>query len=143
MPITKVDVQGVTVTVDGDAVGCLQSIGNIEESRSVQEYSCMTSNDTTKALGSITRGAISLGLLLDPNATTDGQKTLRDAFASNTEVAIVIELNNQITPTTGNGTKYAFNAKVSKVSIGLPKDGAVTLDMDVEMTSAITETAAA
>lgn len=142
MAITKVDVQGVSVTVDGNACGCIQAIGNIEEARSVQEYSCMTSNETVKALGSITRGALSLGLLLDPAATTDGQKALRDAFAANTEVTIVIELNNQITPTTGNGTKYSFTAKVSKVSIGLPKDGAVMLDMDLEISSAITETAA-
>jgi len=139
MAITKVDSQGIIIKADSAVVGCLQSIGNIEESRTVKEYSCMTSNDSAKALGSILRGALDLNVLLDPATSTDGQKTLRDAFAANTDVPMIIELSDMGAT---HGTQFAFTGKVSKVSIGLPKDEAVTLDITVEIASAVTETAA-
>lgn len=142
MAITKVDVQGITLSAGGALVGCLQAIGNLEETRPVKEYGCLSTNETVKALGSITRGSLEVSVLLDPNATTDGQKTLVDAFASNADVAIVVELNNQITPTTGNGTQYGFTARVSKVSKEFPADEAVMLNLTVEIASAIVITPA-
>lgn len=141
MAITKVDTQGIQLSADGNAVGCLQSIGSLEESRTVKEYTCLSSDESVKALGAISRGSLEISVLLDP-AATDGQATLVTAFETNADVALVIELNNQITPTTGNGTQYAFTAKVSRISKEFPADEAIMLNITVEISSAITETAA-
>ena len=137
MAITKVDVQGIILTVDAGVVGCVQSLGNLEETRAITEYTCMTSQDSAKSGGAISRSALDISVLLDPSATTDGQKALRDAFASNTEVAMEIELNDGGT----SGTTFAFTGLVSKLSITMEKDAAVGLDISVELASAITETA--
>lgn len=142
MAITKVDTQGISLSAGGAVVGCLQSVGNLEETRPVKEYGCLSSNETVKALGSISRGSLDISVLLDPSATTDGQKTLVDAFASNSDIEIIIELSDIITPTTGNGTKYTFTARVSKVSKEFPADEAIMLNLSVEIASAIVITPA-
>ena len=75
----------------GKMVGCPQSIGELSEERAVTEYKCLSSNESAKALGSISRGSLELGLLLDPS-DAEGQGALRTAFADNTNVIIGIEL---------------------------------------------------
>ena len=75
----------------GKMVGCPQSIGELSEERAVTEYKCLSSNESAKALGSISRGSLELGLLLDPS-DAEGQGALRTAFANNTNIIIAIEL---------------------------------------------------
>ena len=123
----------------GDLVGCTQSVGSLEETRTVTEYKCMSTDESAKALGSITRGNIEIGLLFDP-ADTAGQDALKVAFAANTEVTVGIELPNT---GGGNGTIFAFNGGISGVSIGIVQDEAVTYTVTVEISSDITEIAAA
>ncbi len=118
-------------------IGCPQSLGALEETRAVTEYKCLSSNETAKALGAISRGSLSIGLLLDPGDTT-GQKELTDAFANNTNVIIAIELADAVTPTTGNGTTYTFVAGVSGVSTSIEMDAAVKYDVTLEISSSIT-----
>ena len=128
----------VTLIQAGDLVGCPQSLGNIEETRAVTEYKCMSSNESAKALGSITRGNLEIGLLFDPTDTA-GQDALKTAFADNAEVTIGIEL-----PNTGgvSGTIFAFNAGISGISIGIVQDEAVTYTVTAEISSDVTEIAA-
>ncbi len=126
-----------TAVAAGSLIGCPQSLGAMEENRAVTEYKCLSSNETAKALGAISRGSLSIGLLLDPSDAT-GQKALADAFASNTNVIIAIELADATTPTTGNGTTYVFTAGVSGVSTAIEMDAAVKYDVTLEIASAIT-----
>lgn len=120
-------------------VGCPQSIGDISETRTVTEYKCLSSNESAKALGAISRGSLEIGLLLDPNDTA-GQKALKDAFKSNTLVNIIIELpDSQGT----NGTLYYFQAGVSGVSTGITQDEAITYTVTLEISSDISECPAA
>lgn len=140
MAITKVDTQGITLSAGGAIVGCLQSLGALEETRPVKEYGCMSSNETVKALGSISRGSLEVSVLLDPAATVDGQAALITAFEANTDVALIIELSDTLGI---NGTQYAFTARVSKVSKEFAADEAVMLMITAEIASAITETPAA
>ena len=125
----------------GKVVGCPQSLGEISETRSVTEYKCLSSNETAKALGAISRGSLEIGLLLDPTDAA-GQKALKDAFANNTEVVVGIELPNQITASTGNGTVYWFKASVSGVSTGIAMDAAISYTVTLEISSGVTECAA-
>jgi len=142
---TKVYVSAVTTIADcaaavtavqgGKLVGCPQTLGELSETREVTEYKCLSSNESAKALGAISRGSFEIGLLLDPDDVT-GQKELKDAFSANTEVMIGIEL-----PDTGgaNGTILYFTAGVSGVSTGIEQDAAVTYTVTLEISSAITE----
>ena len=121
----------------GDLVGCPQSLGDLSETRTATEYKCLSSNDSVKALGGISRGSLEIGLLLDPD-DTKGQKKLRDAFALNTPVIVGIELPDMAKGGV-NGTIYWFIASVSGVSTGIAMDAAISYTVTLEISSAITE----
>jgi len=70
---TKIYVASTTTAIDdcvkaktalgtAKVVGCPQSLGEISETRAVTEYKCLTSNDSAKALGAISRGSLEIGL---------------------------------------------------------------------------------
>ena len=130
-------------TTTGKTVGCPQSIGALEETRAVNEYKCMTTDESLKALGSISRGNIELGLLFDPN-DTEGQKALKDAWAANEEVMVGLELSDEDTSageTDAFGTLFWFKGGISGVSTGIVADEAVTYTVTIEISSEITECA--
>ncbi|UFH59836.1 hypothetical protein [Sulfurovum mangrovi] len=134
------ETQGVSVKFGSAVIGELQSIGDIEETRSVKEYSSMSSNNTTKSLGSIKRGPLTIGVLFDPDDAA-GQQALEDAFDNNTSDTMTIELPD--VPDAGShGTQFSFTAKVSKRLRQFPKDEAVFLEFTVEVSSEVTETPA-
>ena len=122
----------------GALVGCPQSIGNLDETRAVTEYKCISSNDSAKAVGSISRGNIEIGLLLDPEDAA-GQAALKSAFASAETCVVGIELPDTLGV---NGTIYYFDAVISAVSIGIEQDAAITYTVTAEIASAIVEIAA-
>ena len=129
--------EAVTAIQAGKIVGCPQSLGDLSETRTVTEYKCLSNNESAKALGSISRGSLEIGLLLDPDDTA-GQEALKSAFKSNTNVIIGIELPDK--PDAGtNGTLYWFEAGVSAVSTGIAMDEAITYTVTVEISSDITE----
>ena len=118
----------------GEQVGCPQSIGTIEETRTATEYKCLSSNDSAKAVGAISRGTIEIGLLLDLVDTQGGQTALKSAFASGATCVIGIELPDTLGT---NGTIYYFDALISVVSIGIEQDAAVTYTVTAEIASVI------
>lgn len=125
----------------GDEIGCPQSIGALEETRGVTEYKCLNTDETAKALGTISRGNIEISLLFDPDDTA-GQAALKAAWQANKFFIIGIELSNK--PTAGtNGTVFWFEGGISGVSTGIVADEAVTYTVTIEVSSAITECAAA
>jgi len=143
MAINKIDSTGTIIRVSDDGgatyeqLGCIQTVGGLEETRPVQSYGCLSTNDSTKSLGAIERGTFDIGVLLDVDTTGLAQQTVRDAFANNTEIDIQIELSN-----TGatHGTQYEFTSQVSRSTVEIAKDEAVMYNMSLEITSAITET---
>jgi hypothetical protein len=149
MAISKIDVTGTTITVTNPngtittpvLIGCIQSIGNIDETRAVTKYTCIDNNDSTSALGGIERGQLSVGVFFDPDDTT-GQEVMREAFVQNDEIDVVIEFSN--TPTGGtHGTQWSFKGQISGISTALEKDNAVQQTFTLEINSEIVETAAA
>jgi hypothetical protein len=160
MSIAKIDSQGIKVYAAdipstpwadctaaiagikaGDQIGCIQSIGDVSETRATTEYSCMTSDEATKSLGSITRAPFDIGLLFNP-ADTAGQAALKAAFSAKTNFIIGIEFNNadvSVGPTGASGTIYWFEAGVSGVATSMAKDEAVMYTATIEIMSIITE----
>jgi len=121
-------------------VGCPQSLGEIAETRSVTEYKCLSSNESAKALGAISRGSLEIGLLLDPEDAA-GQAELKTAFKDNKERYIIIELPDGPTaPATGmHGTLYVFKAGVSGVGTTIEQDAAISYKVTLEISSDIQE----
>ena len=121
----------------GKLVGCPQSLGALEETRAVTEYKCLSSDESAKAVGAISRGNLVIGLLLDV-ADIAGQDALKSAFASGNTAVVGIELPNS---TGVSGTIYYFDALVSSVSTGIEMDAAITYEATVEIASVISELA--
>ena len=138
--ITGVPATDVPLIIDGSGtssylVGCPQTIGSIEETRAVTEYKCMSSDESAKALGSISRGNIEIGLLFDPTDTA-GQDQLKLAFSANTNVGVGIELPDDAGV---SGTIFYFEGGISAVSVGIEQDAAVTYTVTIEISSEVTE----
>lgn len=139
--ITGTPATDVPIILGGDQVGCPQSIGTIEQTRTVTEYKCLSSNESAKALGAIERGNIEVGLLFDPTDTA-GQDALKTAFNANEKVGFGIELSDEdvsVGPTGASGTIFYFEGKISSTSIGIEQDAGVMYTVVVEIASDVTE----
>lgn len=139
--ITGTPATDIPIIQGGDLIGCPQSIGNIEQTRAVTEYKCMSNNESAKALGSIERGNVEIGLLFDPTDTA-GQDALKAAFAANTVVGLGLELpdaDTSVGETGASGTIFYFEGGLSSVSIGIVQDEAVTYTVVIEIGSDVTE----
>ena len=116
-------------------INCLLDLGDISlGSRSVQEYTCMSSDNAFKSLGSVSLANVTPQLLYKPDDTA-GQQDLRSMWENNTRRIMIIELNDQITPTTGNPTYITFEAAISSPAMGIAKDNAVQYSPTVEITT--------
>lgn len=118
----------------GKQIGCLQSIGDISMTRAVQEYSCISSDATSKSAGSVTLGNQEISTLFNA-ADTAGQQDLIKAWDEKTRRILIIEFNDQITPTTGNPTYITYEVFPSGVTIPMAKDSAVLYNATLEMCS--------
>jgi len=152
MPLSVTDVQGtklylvatgtdvsdaaaiVIAIAAGKQIGCLQSIGDIGMTRAVQEYSCISSDDSSKSAGSISLGNQELSTLFNA-ADAAGQEDLIAMWDGKERRILIIELNDQITPTTGNPTYITYEIFPSGVTIPLAKDAAVLYNQVVEISS--------
>jgi len=122
-----------TAIAAGKQINCLLDLGDISlGSRSTQEYTCMSSDDAFKSLGSISLANITPSLLFDP-ADVVGQDDLRNMWDNKTRRIMVIALSDQITPTTGNPTFITFEAAVSSPTLGVAKDNAVMYNPTIEI----------
>ena len=123
-----------TAIAAGKQIGCLQDLGEITSSRNVQEYSCLSSDEIQKSLGSISLPNLSISLLFD-STDTDGQKELRTMFKDNERRIMIVALNDEVTPTTGNPTYIYFEAGLSSAGVAIQKDNAVMYNVTIEICS--------
>lgn len=123
-----------TAISGGKQIGCLQSIGDISMTRAVQQYSCISSDDVTKSAGSVTLGNQEISTLFNA-ADTAGQQDLIDAWDNKERRILIIVLNDQITPSTGNPTYITYEIFPSGVTIPMAKDAAVLYNATVELSS--------
>ena len=123
-----------TAITAGKQIGCLQDLGEITSSRNVQEYSCLSSDEIQKSLGSISLPNLSISLLFD-STDTAGQKDLRDMFKDNERRIMIVALNDEVTPSTGNPTYIYFEAGLSSAGVAIQKDNAVMYNVTIEICS--------
>jgi hypothetical protein len=123
-----------TAVTGGKQIGCLQDLGAITTSRAVQTYKCISSDEAVKSLGSIELPNISMNLLFDADDTT-GQAELRTMYANKERRKMIIVLNDQITPTTGNPTFITFEAAISSDGVTIAIDAAVMYNVTCEICS--------
>ena len=123
-----------TAITTAKQIGCLQSIGNITMSRAVQEYTCISSDASAKSQGSVTLGNQEISTLFNASDTA-GQQDLIAMWDGKERRTFIIELNDQITPTTGNPTYITYEVFVSNVSIPMAKDTAVLYNATLEISS--------
>jgi len=130
----SVNTQLVTITVDPDGVNqdfkCLLTLGDYSQERAKTEYACMSSDDSTVGLGSITRTPLEFTGLYNED-DLDGQETLKEAFESNSETKVQIEFDNA-EPIGSNGTQLVGNFGISKYIMSFPKDGKIGVAFTLE-----------
>ncbi len=68
---------------------CVLSVGALESTRAVVEYTCMSTGDSTKVTGSQSLTSFDIGMLLADNYS---QQFIKDHFASNDKFYIIIEM---------------------------------------------------
>lgn len=152
MPLSVTDVQGTkaylvatgtdvssaaniaTAISGGKQIGCLQAIGDVTMTRAVQEYTCISSDESSKSQGSVSLGNQIISTLFNA-ADTAGQQDLIAMWDNKERRIFIIELDDQITPTTGNPTYITYEVFVSNVSMPMQKDNAVMYDSTLEISS--------
>ncbi|WP_418186733.1 hypothetical protein [Aliarcobacter lanthieri] len=115
-------------------LGCVQTFGQISQSKSVQEYKCMSSNASTKSIGSVSLGNQEISMLFDATST-GGQQELNSMWTNDERRTLIIELKDQVTPTTGNPTYIMYEIELSGLNISLEADAAVLFSVVAEMVS--------
>ena len=119
--------EAITAIRLGDEALCPQSLGDLARSRAVTEYSCISSNDSTKATGKMTYGDFTIELLFDP-LDAAGQLALFTAMEENNPIIIAMESDNadvSTGPTDASGDIVWTEALVSGDTLAYPVDGLV------------------
>lgn len=125
------------------AIGHLDSLGNLKDkSRNVQKYTPLnnTQFDEIVGMGSLVQAAFSMSVLYDPEGA-EGINIIESAIDNNSQVQIIIELNNAKTGP-GKGTTYKQITKVSNLKVTGEKDGKYKADFSAEKIGLPTVTAA-
>ncbi len=131
-----VNTQLVTVTVDPGGANqdfeCLLTLGDYSQERAKTDYACMSSDDSTVGLGSVSREPLEFTGLYNEDSA-DGQDLLKQAFETNAEIAVTIRFDNA--PIPGSlGTQLVGDFGVSKYVMSFPKDGKIGTAFTMEFT---------
>jgi len=105
------------------------TLGDYSQERAKTEYACMSSDDSTVGLGSITRAPLEFTGLYNEE-TADGQELLKQAFSTNSNTTISIEFANG--EAGSNGTTLLGLFGISKYVMSFPKDGKIGVAFTLE-----------
>lgn len=122
-----------TALTTAKEIDCIIELGDIAMgTRATVEKTCINKAGLLKFFGSYSVGNITPQLLFDA-ADTAGQEVLKTMWKDETKKIMIISLDDQITPTTGNTTTITFTAGISSPTIGIAKDDAVMYNPTIEM----------
>ena len=121
-----------TAIAAGNQIGCIQDLGGLSSSVSVQEYTCLSSNESAKSTGSRSQGNFTVGMLFSA-ADAAGQAELKTMYDGGQTRTFIIEFNDNGGT---NPTYETFEGFVSTEDIVAAKDNAVMVNMTVEIASA-------
>lgn len=112
---------------------CPQSLGELTRTREIQEYGCISSNESIKSAGKMSYGDFSMELLYD-DEDMDGQQALFDALENNTPIILALESPNADTSageTGASGSIVWTEALVSGDGIAYPENGLIGYSVTV------------
>lgn len=127
-------------------VGEISEIGAFGDTRNVVTFATLADGRMQKARGVADAGN---AVITYAHATGDqGQDALKAAYDVTSQAAdefnFKVELNDQITPSTGNPTTIYFRAKVTGRQVqSITSDGVVTVQATLAINSAVLEVEAA
>jgi len=126
------DATAVATAIDaGKQIGCIQDLGGLSSSVSVQEYTCLSSNESAKSSGSRSQGNFTVGMLFNA-ADAAGQAELKTMYDGGQTRTFIIEFNDN----GGNNPTYeTFEGFVSSDEIVAQKDNAVMINNTIEIAS--------
>ena len=136
----SIKTKGIILSANDKAVGCFQSVGDIDLSRETKEYECLSNGDIELAVGNIKAGDIPIGVKYDPSDSA-GAGEMETAFKSGVAIPFTVELSN-----TGgtNGTTFAWTgAVVTSWKVSPEQNGLVLATFTVKLNGEPTITAAA
>lgn len=141
--MATIDTRGHIATVNSKVIGTIQSIGEVKLSRDVKEYKAINIENVVLAIGTMSAGDMSIGVLYDP-ADSAGAGEMETALMDGTEVPFSLELSDIVTAGTGNGTTFAWSgAVVKEMDINQDEDGKVLATYTIHLNGKPTVTAAA
>jgi hypothetical protein len=121
--------EAITGLKAGNTITCPQSVGELGESREVNEYKCLSSDESAKSLGAVGRASFDVDVLLDPEDRS-GQMALRSNFRDNKPLVMGIEYE---------GTFIYFNIGVSGMGTAIEQDAAISTKFTIEISGDIME----
>ena len=142
---TKCHLVATTVTTDtaaavktaitgGKEILFMPELSDFGSSKNVTSYSFINTDEIAKSIGSLTLPNFACDLMYDA-ADIKGQKDLRDMYAVNSRRKMIVVLNDQITPTTGNPTYIVFEVAISALNTSITRDNAVMAKSTIELCS--------
>ena len=123
-----------TAITGGKEILFMPELSDFGSSKNVTSYSFINTDEIAKSLGSLTLGNFACDLMYDA-ADIKGQKDLRDMYAANSRRKMIVALNDQITPTTGNPTYIVFEVAISALNTSITRDNAVMAKSTIELCS--------
>ena len=123
-----------TAVTGGKEILFMPELSDFGSSKNVTSYSFINTDEIAKSLGSLTLGNFACDLMYDA-ADIKGQKDLRDMYAANSRRKMIVALNDQITPTTGNPTYIIFEIAISALNTSITRDNAIMAKSTIEICS--------
>ena len=123
-----------TAITGGKEILFMPELSDFGSSKNVTSYSFINTDEIAKSLGSLTLGNFACDLMYDA-ADIKGQKDLRDMYAANSRRKMIVALNDQITPTTGNPTYIVFEVAISALNTSITRDNAIMAKSTIELCS--------
>ena len=123
-----------TAVTGGKEILFMPELSDFGSSKNVTSYSFINTDEIAKSIGSLTLPNFACDLIYDATDTA-GQADIKAMYADNSRRNMIVALNDQITPTTGNPTYIVFEVAVSSLNIGVAKDNAVMSKTTIELCS--------
>lgn len=139
--MATIDTQGMKVSVGGEAIDCVLEMGDFSETRSTNSYQCMSKDEELVSFGPISRSSFDITVPYDATNLAGIQK-LNSSFDDKVKYTYAVELNNAVTPVTGNGTISTITMGVSGRTKVYEKGGIMQQTFTVYPTSKETITPA-
>jgi len=121
--------EAITSLRAGKNIYCPQSVGDLSEQRNSTEYKCLSSDETVKSLGAISRSSFDIAVLFNPDDKA-GLQLLQQSFRTNKPIIMGIEYGD---------TMIYFSINVSGFVTGISMDSAITNTATIEISSNIME----